>query len=412
MISVEKALQTIHDAAGALPSRVLPISNCAGYILDEEIVATENVPPFDNSAMDGYAVIAADLHDASYEQPVLLNVIDIIQAGKVSEKKLRNGQAMQIMTGAPLPEGADAVIMAEQTEKTQDGKVKFFTTVVTNENCRRAGDDIKIGSSVFQKGRQLKPYDIGVLASIGRTNVRIIPRPRIAILSTGDELAAIDRPLPPGKIRTSNNYTLQVLIGQLGAEVIDLGIVKDTLQDTNEKLQKALFADIILTSGGVSVGEFDFVGEALKHAGVTIKFWKVKQKPGKPLMFGTLDEKLFFGLPGNPVSSIICFELFVVPAIKKMSGLSDTTPLCIKAESGETITKKPGLRHFLRGFVVKENNIFKVSPTKNQSSGALSSLSQANCLIDLPEEKENIRPGEEVSVILLDTDILKKWFCS
>lgn len=412
MISVEKALQTIHDAAGALPSRVLPISNCAGYILDEEIVATENVPPFDNSAMDGYAVIAADLHDASYEQPVLLNVIDIIQAGKVSEKKLRNGQAMQIMTGAPLPEGADAVIMAEQTEKTQDGKVKFFTTVVTNENCRRAGDDIKIGSSVFQKGRQLKPYDIGVLASIGRTNVRIIPRPRIAILSTGDELAAIDRPLPPGKIRTSNNYTLQVLIGQLGAEVIDLGIVKDTLQDTNEKLQKALFADIILTSGGVSVGEFDFVGEALKHAGVNIKFWKVKQKPGKPLMFGTLDEKLFFGLPGNPVSSIICFELFVVPAIKKMSGLSDTTPLCIKAESGETITKKPGLRHFLRGFVVKENNIFKVSPTKNQSSGALSSLSQANCLIDLPEEKENIRPGEEVSVILLDTDILKKWFCS
>ena len=412
MISVEKALQTIHDAAGALPSRVLPISNCAGYILDEEIVATENVPPFDNSAMDGYAVIAADLHDASYEQPVLLNVIDIIQAGKVSEKKLRNGQAMQIMTGAPLPEGADAVIMAEQTEKTQDGKVKFFTTVVTNENCRRAGDDIKIGSSVFQKGRQLKPYDIGVLASIGRTKVRIIPRPRIAILSTGDELAAIDRPLPPGKIRTSNNYTLQVLIGQLGAEVIDLGIVKDTLQDTNEKLQKALFADIILTSGGVSVGEFDFVGEALKHAGVNIKFWKVKQKPGKPLMFGTLDEKLFFGLPGNPVSSIICFELFVVPAIKKMSGLSDTNPLCIKAESGETITKKPGLRHFLRGFVVKENNIFKVSPTKNQSSGALSSLSQANCLIDLPEEKENIRPGEEVSVILLDTDILKKWFCS
>ena len=412
MISVEKALQTIHDAAGALPSRVLPISNCAGYILDEEIVATENVPPFDNSAMDGYAVIAADLLDASYEQPVLLNVIDIIQAGKVSEKKLRNGQAMQIMTGAPLPEGADAVIMAEQTEKTQDGKVKFFTTVVTNENCRRAGDDIKIGSSVFQKGRQLKPYDIGVLASIGRTKVRIIPRPRIAILSTGDELAAIDRPLPPGKIRTSNNYTLQVLIGKLGAEVIDLGIVKDTLQDTNEKLQKALFADIILTSGGVSVGEFDFVGEALKHAGVNIKFWKVKQKPGKPLMFGTLDEKLFFGLPGNPVSSIICFELFVVPAIKKMSGLSDTTPLCIKAESGETITKKPGLRHFLRGFVVKENNIFKVSPTKNQSSGALSSLSQANCLIDLPEEKENIRPGEEVSVILLDTDILKKWFCS
>lgn len=411
MISVNDALKTILDATDRLPFRVQPIADCAGFILDEDVVSEENVPSFDNSAMDGYAVIASDIHAASREHPVLLNVIDIVQAGKVSKKTLENGQAIQIMTGAPIPKGSDAVVMIEQTEKTQDGKVKVFSPVLKNESLRWAGDDIRKGAIVYKKGRLLKPYDIGFLASIGRPAVRVIPRPRIAILSTGDELIEMDQPLSPGKIRTSNNFTLQSLIRERGVEVIDLGIAQDTLEDTNEKLQKAFSADIILTSGGVSMGEFDFVREALKNIGVDIKFWKVKQKPGKPLVFGTHDTKLFFGLPGNPVSSVVCFELFVIPAMKKMSGMTDLEPCRIRAESEETISKKPGLRYFLRGIVKNENGRFRVSATKNQSSGAMSSFSEANCLIDIPEEKENVLPGETLSVILLDSDILNKSFC-
>ena len=411
MISVDEALKIILDATETLPAQSIPIKSCTGKILAEDVIAEENVPPFDNSAMDGYAVIASDVNTASREHPVSLQVIDIVQAGKVSDKKLNLGQTIQIMTGAPIPTNADAVVMAEQTEKTPDGKVKIFAPVLKNESLRFAGNDIKKGSVVFQKGRLLKPYDTGVLASIGRPVVRITPKPRIAILSTGDELSEIDRPLSPGKIRNSNNYVLQALIGQMGAETIDLGIAQDTQKDTNIKLQKAFSADIIITSGGVSMGEFDFVRDTLKNIGVDIKFWKVKQKPGKPLVFGNHEKKLFFGLPGNPVSSVVCFELFVVPAIKKMSGMTDLEPCQIKAESEELIKKKPGLRHFLRGIVRKENNRLRVTTTQNQSSGAMSSLSAANCLIDLPEEKEDVLPGEIVSIILLDTGIFEKWYC-
>lgn len=412
MISVDEALKIILDATESLPAQSMPITRCSGKILAEDIVAEENVPPFDNSAMDGYAVIASDLMAASRENPVLLEVIDILQAGKTTKKRLKTGHAIQVMTGAPIPTHADAVVMVEQTEKTQDGKIKVFTPVSKHESLRFAGNDIKKGSVIFQRGRLLAPYDSGILASIGRPAVRIIPKPRIAILSTGNELFEIDRPLVSGKIRTSNNYVLQALIGQMGAESIDLGIAKDTQKDTNKKLEKAFSADIIITSGGVSMGEFDFVRDSLKNIGVDIKFWGVKQKPGKPLVFGIHNKKLFFGLPGNPVSSAVCFKLFVVPAIKKMSGMTYLEPCRVKAESEKPIKKKQGLRHFLRGVVRKENDRLIVTSVNNQSSGAMSSFCEANCLIDLSEEKENVLPGEIVSVILLDDRVLNKWYCA
>lgn len=408
MISVDDALKMVLETAHALPPRSISIIKSVGFVIDENIVSDENVPSFDNSAMDGYAVRSADVQNATQESPVILQVIDVLQAGKVSQKKVDEGQTIQIMTGAPIPAGSDSVVMVEQTEKTKDGHVKVFSPVHMNENCRYAGDDIRAGQTVFEKGRLIKPYDIGVLASIGKSTLRIIPKPKIAILSTGDELAGIDEPLPPGKIRSSTNFTLRARIEQMGAEVIDLGIAKDSLQETEEKLHKAFSADIVLTSGGVSMGEFDYVRKVLKKIGVDIRFWKVKQKPGKPLVFGSYQNKIYFGLPGNPVSSIVCFELYVVPAIKKLSGYADVSICRIHAKSGELILKKPGLRHFLRGIIKKQDDRFVVSTTGSQSSGVMSLLSYTNCLIDIPAEKGNVDPGDEVAAILLDSQTLNE----
>lgn len=412
MLSVDDALKIVLDTAQVLSPRIVPINDSVGLILDENIIAEENVPPFDNSAMDGFAVLSSDVQNATREKPVILKVIDILQAGKVSDKRLNNSEAIQIMTGAPMPNGADAVVMIEQTERISEESVKCFSAVRKDENRRRAGDDIRAGQKVFQKGRYIKPYDIGVLASIGKSAVHLIPKPRIALLSTGDELAGIEEPLSPGKIRSSNNFTLRALIEQMGAEVLDLGIAKDTIRETEEKLQRAFSADIILTSGGVSMGEFDYVRQALEKLGVEIKFWKVNQKPGKPLVFGAHQNKLFFGLPGNPVSAIVCFQLFVVPAIKKMSGSMTVSPYRLKAQSSEKIQKKQGLRFFLRGTLTRRDNLFSVSSTGNQSSGVMSSLSYGNCLIDIPEEKGNVEAGEEVTVVLLDPLTLNELICS
>lgn len=411
MISVDHALRIVLDTAQVLPVRSISITESVGLVLGENIISSENIPSFDNSAMDGYAVRFIDVQNASRENPVTLKVVDVLPAGKVSQKHLEEHETIQIMTGAPLPSGADAVVMVEQTEKKNDNEVLFFSPVQKNEHCRKAGDDIKAGQVVFQKGRLIKPYDVGVLASIGKSTIQINPKPSIAILSTGDELVGIDEPLPPGKIRSSNNYTLRALIEKMGMTAVDLGIAKDTLQDTEKKLMSAFSADIVLTSGGVSMGEFDYVREALEKLGVDIKFWKVKQKPGKPLVFGNYQNKLFFGLPGNPVSSIVCFELFVVPAIKKMSNVDYYTPNSVKAVSSVQIPKKPGLRYFLRGILCKNEKGFTVSPMNNQSSGVMSSLSYANCLIDIPEEAGNIEPGQEVTVILLDRQTLHELMC-
>jgi molybdopterin molybdotransferase len=412
MITVEEALRIVLDAAQIRGNENRSITDSLGYVLDEDVVSGENVPSFDNSAMDGYAVIASDIAEATHDNPSSLKLMGMIRAGSVATLPLKAGQAYQIMTGAPIPQGANAVVMVEQTEKTNDGHVRIFSSALPNENVRRAGDDIKNGQTVFKKGRTIQPHDIGLLASIGRPEIRVISKPKLAVLSTGDELADIHTPLPSGKIRSSNNYTLHALARQYGIETTDLGIAKDTLEDTEERLQKAFLADIVLTSGGVSMGEFDFVREALKRIGVEIRFWKVKQKPGKPLVFGTFKDKLFFGLPGNPVSCAVCFELYAAPAIKKMSGYSALKPIQVKAISSQNIKKKHGLRYFLRGSLSRDHDRFSVAPAGNQSSGVLSSLSYANCLIDLAEEQGEVRSGDEVDCIPLNPYAFNELFNS
>ncbi len=405
MLSVDEALQSVLEATRRLDGVSVPTLDSAGLVLDEDVAAREAIPPFDQSAMDGYAVRAADLAMVSKDQPVILNVTDRIRAGVISRKVLSGGEAIQVMTGAAMPGGADAVVMVEQTERIGEDRVKIHSSVAPHENVRFAGEDIQKGQTVFETGRVLKPYDIGVLASIGTTAVRAIPRPTVAILSTGDELLGVHESLTPGKIRTSNNFTLHALLRQYGADPIDLGIARDTPEDTEEKLRAALSADIILTSGGVSMGTYDYVRNVLEKLGVEIKFWKVKQKPGKPMVFGVKDHKLFFGLPGNPVSTGVCFELYVVPAIYKMSG-RPYRPVRAAAQTEHAIPKKPGLRHFLRGILKKTAKGYSVRSTGNQSSGVMTSLAYAHGLIDIPEEKENVQSGETVDVIVLDKDIL------
>jgi molybdopterin molybdotransferase len=401
MLSVDEALKIILETTPVLGAVSRSALEAVDLALDEDIISREAIPPFTNSALDGYAVRSSDVLDASKSGPVILRVIDLIHAGTVPQKALNPGQAIQIMTGAPVPGGADAVIMVEQTEKIGSDRVKIFSSAARNHGVRLAGEDIQKDQTVFQKGRVLKPYDIGVLASIGRSAARVIPKPKVAILSTGDELLGAEEPMTAGKIRSSNNMTLHALIKQFGAEPVDLGIARDTLEATEQKLRAAFSADIIVTSGGVSMGDRDFVRTVLESLGVEIKFWKVKQRPGKPLVFGVKDKKLFFGLPGNPVSTSVCFELYVVPAMMKMSG-QDYRPLRVRARLGHAVTKKPGLRHFLRGILIKTDQGYTVQTTGNQSSGVMSSMAYANSLIDLPEDKENVHAEEEVDVIVLE----------
>ncbi|NUM80426.1 molybdopterin molybdotransferase MoeA [bacterium] len=407
MISVDEARSIILHSASELDSVAQPSAESAGFVLAEDVVSGEAIPPFDNSAMDGYAVRSEDVQNASQDRPVILNVIDVVQAGVASLKTLGVNEAIQIMTGAPLPRGADAVVMVEHTEKLGENLVKIFASAGKHENCRFAGDDIRKGQLVFEKGRRLKSYDTGVLASIGRKEVTVLRKPRVAILSTGNELIGVDEPLTPGKIRSSNNIALHSLLIHYGAIPFDFGIARDTPEDTEKQLARAMEYDIILTSGGVSMGEYDFVRETLQHLGIEIKFWKVRQKPGKPLVFGTKGDQLFFGLPGNPVSSIVCFELYVVPAMYKMMGLT-YSPLIIHARCKHAINKKNGLRHFLRAIISKNGKDFEVELTGNQSSGVLSSLSYADGLIDLAEGRGHVGEGETVEVVILDKEKLLK----
>ncbi|MBX7151015.1 molybdopterin molybdotransferase MoeA [bacterium] len=407
MISVDEARSIILQSAAVLSLVKHASAEAAGFVLAEDIVSTEAIPPFDNSAMDGYAVRSEDVQNASHDQPVILKVIDEVQAGTTSHHTVGSNEAVQIMTGAPLPPGADAVVMVEHTEKLDSGSVKVFLSVAKHEHCRFAGDDIQKGQLVFEKGRRLKSYDTGVLASIGRKEVMVWRKPRVAIVSTGNELIGVDEPLTSGKIRSSNNVALQSLLLHHGVIPFDLGIARDTPEDTERQLTRAIEYDVILTSGGVSMGEYDFVRETFQRLGIEIKFWKVRQKPGKPLVFGTKGSQLFFGLPGNPVSSIVCFELYVVPALYKMMGLN-YSPLIIHARCKHGINKKPGLRHFLRAKISKSEKGFEVELTGNQSSGVLSSLSYADGLIDLAESRDNVNEGETVEVVVLDKEKLLK----
>jgi molybdopterin molybdotransferase len=350
--------------------------------------------------MDGYAVKYSDIKKASKDHPIRLLVVEDLPAGSISTKILEKRQAIRIMTGAPIPKGADTVIPVEETKK-EGTSVLIYKVLPLGEHIRRAGEDVKKGDRVISIGDLIRPAEVGMLAAIGRSSVFVYQRPLVAILCTGDELVDVDGDLDEVKIISSNSYTLEAQVKDCGAVPIQLGIAKDQKEVIKEKLLQGIRADVLISSAGVSVGDYDFVKDALDDLGMEMIFWKVAMKPGKPLVFGTINGKLVFGLPGNPVPSMISFEQFVRPSLLKMMGHRQIFQPIIEAVLKEDLHKEQGRRHFIPASVSLDKNSYFVTIQGGQGSGRLRSMVRANGLIIIPEDRGIVKAGEKVKVQLL-----------
>jgi molybdopterin molybdotransferase len=401
MITVKEALIQILASVSPLPLEKVGLLDALNRISGEDIYSGRDIPPADNSAMDGYALRAADTAGTSRIKPVILRVIEDIPAGRLPAKKVHAGEAARIMTGAPIPDGADAVIRVEDTESS-GGDVRILNQVEPGLDIRRTGEDVKKGELVIQGGCLIRPAEAGMLAALNRSFLYTYQKPLVAILTTGDELVDIDEPVTPGKIVNSNGYALTAQVLECGAVPLQLGIARDSKKDLAEKFKRALRADVILSSGGVSVGDYDFVKDVMEELGSRMKFWKVAMRPGRPLAFGTLGGKPLFGLPGNPVSSMVSFEQFVRPALLKMMGHRNIFRRSVQAVLKEDISKKSGFQYFLRAVVKYADGQYTAATTGEQGSGILKSMVAANGLIVLPADHSTARKGDTVTVQLID----------
>ncbi len=409
MLSVEQALERILAAFRPLEPERVPILDGLGRVLAEDVYADADIPPYANSSMDGYAVLAADTSGATREAPVRLEIVDELAAGYVTQTEVSPGTAIRIMTGAPIPSGSDAVVRVEDTAAGGE-RVDVFVEVQVDNYVRPAGEDVRQGDLVLKQGTVVRPQEIGMLAALGHKEVSVIRRPRVAILSTGDEVVEIDAPLAPGKIRDANGYSNASQVVKYGGIPILLGIAGDTVEELTAKIRAGLAqgADLFLTSGGVSVGDFDIVKDVLAAEG-EMGFWRVCMKPGKPLVFGHLDRPSqsegapipILGLPGNPVSAMVSFEMFVRPAILKMLGMSDLARSTVEATLMDDLKHKDSRRHFLRVRVEKDGEDYRAYLTGGQGSGILRSMVKANGFAIIPEEWTHVRAGTRVQVILL-----------
>jgi len=404
MISVEAALEKILSHIQPLGFEKVSLLEAQGRVIAEDIYASRDIPPLDNSAMDGYAVRSEDIQQASSGHSVRLEIIEDLPAGSVSRKTVGKGEAIRIMTGAPIPRGADTVVQVEDTAK-EDRYTQIFRAVPSGENIRRAGEDVGKGDRVISKGDFIRPAEVGMLASVGRSFVSVYQRPLVAILCTGEELVDVDGELEEGKIVSSNSYTLAAQVKDAGAIPLQLGIARDRKEDIEQKLRQGIRADVLISSAGISVGDYDLVKDVLKDLGMEMVFWKVAMKPGKPLAFGTIGGKPAFGLPGNPVSSMVSFEQFVRPSLLKMMGYQQLFRPTIEAILKEDIRKEPGRRHYMRAVVSFERDRYFVTTTGAQGSGMLISMVKANGLVIIPENQEKVRAGEKVLVQLLDRSL-------
>jgi molybdopterin molybdotransferase len=403
MISVSKAREIILSSVGTVDTQNVSLLASLGMVLAEDVQSDIDIPPFDNSAMDGYALISEDVKGASDDEPVSLLVIQDLPAGYVARANVEKGKAIRIMTGAPLPPGADAVVPVELT-RAEGERVLVTREVRAEENVRRAGEDIHGGETVLRKGTKVGPAELGMLASLGRAHVAVFRRPVVGIISTGDELIPVEEELQPGKIRDSNSYTLLGLVQETGAVPIRLGIVGDDAELLKNTILDHLDrVDLFITSGGVSVGDYDMVKGVLAELG-EVNFWKVAMRPGKPQAFGLIQGKPLFGLPGNPVSVMVSYEQFIRPALLKMMGLNELYRPVVEAEIETPMGRSKGRVEFIRVILREENGVFKARVTGPQGSGILKSMVLGHGLAVLPEEVGRLEPGERVKVQLLKVE--------
>lgn len=404
MIRVEEALENILDAVSPLGLEKVNLFEALGRVIGEDVHAGRAIPPKDNSAMDGYALRAEDTRGASPDNPLILKVVEDIPAGAVPQKRIEPGQASRIMTGAPIPEGANAVVPMEESRR-EGGGVAILAEAATGRDIRRAGEDVQPGEKVISRGEIIRPAEIGMLSSLGRSFIFVHQRPLVAIVATGDELTDVDEPTSPWKIVSSNSYALAALARDCGAIPMQLGIARDRREDLVEAFRNAMRADLIVSSGGVSVGDYDLVKDVMKQEGNRMQFWRVAMRPGRPLAFGSMGGVPTVGLPGNPVSTMVSFELFVRPALLKMMGHKNLFRRTVRARLEEEIHKKPGVRHFIRARIQRRKEGYVVVTTGDQGSGILKSMVRANGLIVLPEEATKVGAGETVNVQLLDDSL-------
>lgn len=400
MIELEEALEIVLSQVKLVSSEKIDILSSLSRTLAEDVYADFDIPGFDRAAMDGYAVLSKDTNSASKKKPVILEVIANVPAGYSTEKVVKSGRAVRIMTGAPMPKGADAVVMVEDTEKEEE-KVKIFRKVTCKENVSFAGEDVKRGELILSQGSLIRPAEVAMLASLGKENVLVKIKPRVAIISTGDELVEVGRTLQKGEIYDSNSYALFSQVLSSGGEPHRLGIARDKRENLLARIEEGLSYQLLLLSGGVSVGDYDLVTDALKKAGVKMLFWKVAVKPGKPTFFGARKGTLVFGLPGYPVSSMVNFENLVRPAIFSMLGRDDWQRIRVKAILKEAVSSRGRRKKIIRVKLVKEGDKYLAVPATSQESSVLKSMVWADSFLILPKEVERIEKGEEVFLELL-----------
>ncbi len=394
-LRVDKARQAILACLSPIQdAEKVPVREALGRVLAQDIVPHIDVPAHDNSAMDGYAVRFSDLEKNS------LREIGTALAGKPFAGKLGAGECVRIMTGAVMPQGADTVVIQEIV-KREGERVTIPPGQKKAQNVRYAGEDLTKGKAILAPGRLIRPAEIGLIASLGIGEVQVKRRLRVAFFATGDELASIGETLKEGEVYDSNRYTLHGMLARLGVEIIDMGVVRDDPTLLEKAFRKAQTADVVITTGGVSVGEADFVKQLMAKLGEVL-FWKIAMRPGRPMAFGKIGDAFLFGLPGNPVAVMVTFYQFVRDALVHLSGRSAEPLPLLKAESAENLRKVPGRTEYQRGIVFQEHNQWKVRTTGQQGSGVLRSMAEANCFVVLEHERGSVKAGEQVQVQLFE----------
>ncbi len=404
-LTAAAALERILAAVEPLPAEDVPLAEALGRTLAESVVSPIDQPPWDNSGMDGFACRAEDVAGASPTRPLRLIVVESVPAGAFPSKSVGSREAVRLMTGAPLPAGADSVVRLEHTHPLSGASIAVTQSQDAGRNVRQRGEDVRRGEVVLEAGRVLRPADIGMLASVGHANPRVYRRARVAILSNGDELVDVDvfeQVLAGRRIVSSNSYSLAAAVRAAGARPKVLGIARDTRESLREHLARATGADILITTAGASVGDQDLVKDVLEELGFTLDFWRIKLQPGSPFSFGRLGDVLVFGLPGNPVSALVTFEALVRPAIRKLQGRREVYPVTLTVRTAERIESRPGLMRLLRATLEPDGaGGWRARLTGPQGSGILSSVSKADALLVLPIDTAVVEPGTELTALPL-----------